>query len=92
MPRYYFHVRDRETVILPDSEGIELAGPDLPPGECRKIIESVLSEEGWRDQLSEDRELQVVDDSDRTPRDTPLRSAPEPAEDIQETHRSSNCR
>ena len=66
MPRYYFHVRDRGTVILPDSEGVELAGPDLPPGECRKLVESVLSEEGWRDQLSEDRELQVVDDSGRT--------------------------
>jgi hypothetical protein len=61
MARYYFHVRDGgETIEDPD--GIELSGLEAASAECRRIIEEVLGEEAFREQVGVgDRKFEVVD-------------------------------
>jgi hypothetical protein len=72
MPAYYFHVRDRGTLIR-DPDGIEL--PDLSSArdECRKLILSVLQDEQPNDEFSAGREFQVEDELGRVVLTVPFR-------------------
>jgi Domain of unknown function (DUF6894) len=65
MPCYYFHIRD-DGVLLEDPDGIELPNLDAAREECRKLILSVLQEEGMTQEFSAKREFQVVDESGET--------------------------
>jgi len=65
MPCYYFHIRD-DSVLLEDPDGIELPNLDAAREECRKLILSVLQEEGMTEGFSAKREFQVVDESGET--------------------------
>jgi hypothetical protein len=47
MARYYFHARGGGETIE-DPNGIELSGLEAASAECRRIIEEVLGEEGFR--------------------------------------------
>jgi len=72
MPRYYFHIRDSQGLVLKDSEGLEFPDFESARAECRIIIESVLNETEERDHLGKDVEFQVVDENRRTVLVVPL--------------------
>jgi hypothetical protein len=64
MPTYFFHVRDRGELIE-DREGLELPNLRFVLGECRRIVQAVLSEEEWRDTLDTERQFEIVDGGGR---------------------------
>jgi hypothetical protein len=65
MPSYFFHIRDRDELLL-DPDGLEL--PDLASAldECARIVLTVLEEERWREKIETDRQFEVVDELGRT--------------------------
>jgi hypothetical protein len=72
MPRYFFHVRDRENLIE-DQEGVELPDMEAARDQFQRAIRAVLDEEEWQDDVSFESELHVVDESGRTVLVTPFR-------------------
>jgi hypothetical protein len=61
MPHYFFHVRDRGQLIE-DTDGVPLSGPVSARLEWGRIIRSILSEEQWRESITEDREFLVANE------------------------------
>jgi hypothetical protein len=64
MPRYFFHVRDGETVI-PDDRGVDLPNLDDALEQCRRVVREVLNETENRDKLTADRQFEIVDELGR---------------------------
>jgi hypothetical protein len=64
MPRYFFHVRDGDDLIL-DREGLELPDLDSALEECRSLVRTVLNEDQHRAILSPGRQFEIVDELGR---------------------------
>ena len=77
MPAYYFHIRDNG-VLLRDPDGLELPDLDAARAECKRLILSVLREEPISEELSANREFEVVDETGRTVLLIPFRLALSP--------------
>ena len=73
MPKYFFHVRDHDALIE-DQEGIELPGLEAVLEECRRIVQEVLDEEQWRDDLTAGRAFEIVDELGRVVLTVPFRA------------------
>jgi len=73
MACYFFHIRDNG-VMLEDPDGIELADLDAARDKCKKLIRTVLQEEGMTEEFSANREFQVIDELGRTVLVVPFRS------------------
>jgi hypothetical protein len=65
MARYFVHVEDEEIVLL-DRAGIELPDTTDPAEHCRKTVAAVLRKRRWREIVSGDFRLSVVDECGRT--------------------------
>jgi Domain of unknown function (DUF6894) len=64
MPRYFFHVRVRDELII-DREGLELPSFEFARDECYKAIREIMSEEKWLEDFV-DCEFHIVDELGRT--------------------------
>lgn len=73
MACYFFHIRDNG-VMLEDPDGVELADLEAARDKCRKLIRTVLQEEGMTAEFSANREFQIDDEDGRTVLVVPFRS------------------
>jgi hypothetical protein len=62
MPRYFFHVRDRQG-LLRDEEGRELPSPEVARAEAAKGVRSILSEEVGHGTLDLLGSVEVLDEA-----------------------------
>jgi hypothetical protein len=75
MARYYFHVRDGGNTIE-DQDGIELSGLEAAASQCRRIIEEVLGEDAFREEVGvSDRQFEIVDALGRPVLTVPFRES-----------------
>ena len=65
MPRYFFHVRDGDELILLDPEGLELPNHESVPSACESLVREVLDEDQYRAELLPGRQFEVVDGQGR---------------------------
>jgi hypothetical protein len=65
MPRYFFHVRDRDGSIE-DKKGVEIPDFEAALSECRRVIREVLSEHEWGGEVCPHREFHIVDELGQT--------------------------
>ena len=72
MPRYFFHVRDGDELIL-DHEGLELPDPEVLD-ECRSVVREVLHEDEHRAELVAGRQFEIVDELGRLVVTIPFRA------------------
>ena len=63
LPRYFFHVRDGDELILLDREGLEL--PNHVPRECHGLVRRVLNEDPYGAELLPSRQFEIVDEQGR---------------------------
>jgi hypothetical protein len=73
MPRYFFHVRDGDELIL-DREGLDLPDLESAADECRRLVRAVLNEDQFRALLTPGRKFEVVDELGRLVLIIPFRS------------------
>ena len=64
MPRYFFHVRDGDELIL-DPEGLELPNHGSVPSACQSLVREVLDEDQYRAELLDGRQFEIVDEQGR---------------------------
>jgi hypothetical protein len=75
MPRYFFHIRDHGRMIE-DEEGIDLPDMETAKDECQRAIRAVLDDDEWRENVSPNAELHVVDELGRTVLIVPFSDGP----------------
>ena len=73
MPRYFFHVRDGDELIL-DPEGLELPNHESVPSACHGLVREVLDEDQYRAELLDDRQFEIVDEQGRLVLNIPFRA------------------
>jgi len=74
MPRYFFHVRDGDELILLDREGLELPNHEFVPSACQSLVREVLDEDQSRAELLDDRQFEIVDEQGRLVLNIPFRA------------------
>ena len=62
MPRYFFHVRDGDELILLDREGLELPNHEFVPSACQSMVRELLNEDQYRAELLPGRQFEIVDE------------------------------
>lgn len=73
MPRFYFHVRDGDTLIT-DQEGVEMPGNAAAAEEARQAARDLLAERVKYGEPLEARHFEVVNDNGETILTLPFRS------------------
>lgn len=73
MPRFYFNVRDGDTVIT-DQEGIELAGKSDAAEEAMQAARDLLADQLKHGARLESKSFEVVNDTGETVLTLPFRS------------------
>ncbi|MDB5556177.1 MAG: hypothetical protein JWL86_6161 [Rhizobium sp.] len=73
MPRFYFNVRDGDTLIA-DREGVEMPGKSAAAEEARQAARDLLAERVKFGEPLESRQFEVVNDNGETILTLPFRS------------------
>jgi hypothetical protein len=73
MPRFYFNVRDGDTLIA-DQEGVEMPGESAAVEEARQAARDLLAERVKYGEPIETRQFEVLNDNGETILTLPFRS------------------
>lgn len=73
MPRFYFNVRDGDTLIA-DQEGVEMPGKTAAAEEAKQAARDLLAERVKYGEPLESKRFEVVDDDGETILTLPFRS------------------
>jgi hypothetical protein len=73
MPRFYFNVRDGDTLIA-DQEGVEMPGESAAVEEARQAARDLLAERVKYGEPIETRQFEILNDNGETILTLPFRS------------------
>ena len=74
MPRFYFHIRDEDTLIE-DHEGSDLPDLEAARVEALKDARSILAEKVKHGQIIDGQRIEIVDDTGEVVAELPMRAA-----------------